>query len=310
MLKNWSEKLPLVAFVVSTLLGGNNAIAVRFSNAEIPPFFGAAFRFVVAGFILFVIVFIKQLPLPKGRALVGVLIFGALQFGISYALIYWSLLEVPAGLFQVILALVPLFTFVFALVHRQESFQWRILFGGFLSIVGITIIFQDSLSANVPLLSLLAIVLAAACIAESIVVIKSFPKIHPISSNAIAMTMGSLILFAFSILFREVPHLPNMAATFLAVIYLILFGSIVMFVLALFVISRWKASASSYQLVLMPIVTILFSSWLTHESISITFLFGGFIVLAGVYIGSIMPPALIQKIFSRQKVVDNLNKVE
>jgi drug/metabolite transporter (DMT)-like permease len=118
MLKNWSVKLPFVAFVVSTLLGGNNAIAVRFSNAEIPPFFGAALRFIVAGLILFLIVIIKRYPLPKGKALVGVLIFGALQFGISYALIYWSLLEVPAGLFQVIVALVPLFTFVFALLHR------------------------------------------------------------------------------------------------------------------------------------------------------------------------------------------------
>jgi drug/metabolite transporter (DMT)-like permease len=78
-----------------------------------------------------------------------------------------------------------------------------------------------------------------------------------------------------------------------------------MFVLALFVISRWKASISSYQLVLMPIVTVLFSSWITNESISITFLIGGFIVLAGVYIGSIMTPELIQKIFSRQKVVEN-----
>lgn len=310
MFKNWSGKLTLIAFIISTILGGNNAIAVRFSNVEIPPFFGAAFRFAIAGLILFIVVFVKRYPLPKGRVLVGVLIFGVLQFGISYALIYWSLLEVSAGLFQVILALVPLFTFVFALVHRQESFNWRILFGGFLSIVGITIIFQDSLSANISLLSLLAIIFAAACIAESIVVIKSFPKIHPISTNAIAMSIGSLILFVFSIIFQEVPHLPTLPETFLAVIYLIFFGSIVMFALALFVISRWKASVTSYQLVLMPIVTILFSSWLTHESISLTFLFGGFIVLAGVYIGSIMPSELIRRFFYRQKGVENLNKAE
>jgi drug/metabolite transporter (DMT)-like permease len=301
MLNNWSGKLTLSAFIVSTILGGNNAIAVRFSNIEIPPFFGAAFRFSVAGFILIMIVIIKRLPFPKGRTLIGVLFFGVLQFGIGYALGYWSLLEVPAGLFQVILAIVPLLTFVFAILHRQESFQWRILFGGFLSMVGITIIFQDSLSANVPLLSLLAIVLAAACFAESFVLVKSLPNLHPITTNAIAMIMGSFILFAFSIFSREVTHIPNMKVTILAVIYLILFGSIIMFVLALYVISRWKASASSYQLVLMPIVTVLFSSWLTHESISFTFLIGGFIVLAGVYIGSIMPSELIQRIFHRKK---------
>jgi len=53
-----------------------------------------------------------------------------------------------------------------------------------------------------------------------------------------------------------------------------------------------------------------FSSWLTHESISLSSLFGSFIVLTRLYLGSIMPPALIQKIFSRQKVVVNLNKTE
>jgi len=102
------ERLTIIAFIISTILGGNNAIAVRFSNVELPPFFGAGLRFAAAALILFLIVLVMRLPLPNGRSLIGALIFGALQFGFSYALIYWSLLDVPAGLFQVILALVPL----------------------------------------------------------------------------------------------------------------------------------------------------------------------------------------------------------
>lgn len=82
------ERLPLIAFVISTILGGGNAIAVRFSNAELPPFFGAAIRFIVASLLLFLFVFYRRLSLPKGRALFGVLIFGTLQFGFNYALIY------------------------------------------------------------------------------------------------------------------------------------------------------------------------------------------------------------------------------
>ena len=82
------ERLPLIAFVISTILGGGNAIAVRFSNAELPPFYGAAIRFIVASLLLFLFVFYRRLSLPKGRALFGVLIFGTLQFGFNYALIY------------------------------------------------------------------------------------------------------------------------------------------------------------------------------------------------------------------------------
>ena len=64
------EKLTLIAFIISTILGGNNAIAVRFSNVELPPFFGAGLRFVVASLILFLIVLILRLQLPNGRSLI------------------------------------------------------------------------------------------------------------------------------------------------------------------------------------------------------------------------------------------------
>jgi drug/metabolite transporter (DMT)-like permease len=310
MQRKGPERLTLIAFIVSTILGGNNAIAVRFSNVELPPFFGAAIRFSTAALILFLIVLALRLPLPKGRSLTGALIFGALQFGISYALMYWSLLQVPAGLFQVILALVPLLTFLFAIAHRQETFQWRVLIGGLLAVGGIAIIFSDRLIDNVPLLSLLAVVLAAACIAESVVLFKTFPKTHPITTNALAMATGATILFAISWLAREAPRLPDLPATWTALLYLIIFGSVGTFVLALYVLSRWTASATSYSLVLMPIVTVLFASWLTDERVTIALLFGGLLVLSGVYVGALAPPDLLRRVVARIPGVQGLNEPE
>ena len=298
---NKPARLTLAAFVISTILGGGNAIAVRFSNVELPPFFGAAIRFAIASLLLFLFVFYRRLPLPKGRALMGVLIFGALQFGISYALIYWSLLEVPAGLFQVILALTPLLTFFLAVLHRQESFQWQTLFGGILAVTGIAIIFRNSLSTDVPLLSLLAIVLAAACFAEAIVLFKTFPKAHPVTTNAIAMGMGAFILFIGSWIADETLVIPRLPETWMAVSYLVLFGSIGAFVLGLYVLSRWTASAGSYLLVLMPIVTVVLSSWITHEEVTSALLLGGLFVLIGVYIGALMPPEVFKRFIPSKK---------
>lgn len=296
------DRLTLAAFIISTLLAGNNAIAVRFSNAELPPFFGAAVRFAAAALILFLIVLILRLPLPKGRSLLGVMIFGILQFGLSYALMYWSLLQVPAGLFQVVLSIVPLFTFFFAILHRQERFQWRILAGGLLAVGGIAVIFRNQITASSSLLSLLAIILAAACIAEAAVLFKTFPKSHPITTNAVAMAVGAAILFVMSPLFGEAPQWPSLPTTWIAVVYLIFLGSIGTFVLALYVLSRWKASVASYQLVLMPIVTILFASRLAHETVTMAFLAGGGLVLAGVYVGALAPADLFRWVAIRQPI--------
>ena len=301
------ERLTLLAFIVSTILGGNNAIAVRFSNMELPPFFGAAARFAAASLILFVIVLALRLPLPRGRSLVGILIFGALQFGISYALICWSLLEVPAGLFQVILALVPLLTFLLAMLHRQESFQWRLLLGGLIAVSGIAVIFWDGIKTDIPLPALVAAILSAACIAESVVLLKGFPKSHPVTTNALAMGMGAVILLATSWLFREVPTMPTRTTTWIAVLYLIFFGSIITFILALYVLSHWTASATSYQLVLMPLVTVLFASWLTNERITLAIITGGLLVLIGVCIGVLLPPDFFRKTLPRERNTQELN---
>jgi drug/metabolite transporter (DMT)-like permease len=162
---------------------------------------------------------------------------------------------------------------------------------------GIALVFRDRLTANAPLLSLLAIVLAAACVAESVVLFKTFPKTHPITTNALAMAMGAAILWLMSWVWRETPQWPTLPATWLALFYLILFGSIATFVLALFVLARWSASVTSYQLVLLPIVTVLSSAWLTHETVTVAFLLGGLLVLAGVYVGAIAPSNFLLKIF-------------
>lgn len=304
------ERLTLIAFLVSTLLAGNNAIAVRFSNVELPPFFGAGIRFSAAAVILFLIVLALRLPLPKGRALLGILIYGALQFGLGYALVYWSLLGVSAGLFQVVLSIVPLFTFFFAILHRQESFQWRILAGGLLAVSGIAVIFRDQITANASILSLLAVILAAVCFAESIVLIKAFPKSHPITTNALSMAVGAVILFMISPFFHEVPQWPSLPATWIAVVYLVLLGSITTFVLAIYVLSRWTASAASYQLVLIPVVTVISASLLAGETVTGAFLFGGFLVFLGVYVGALAPADLFLRVVNWQQRRQLLDKTE
>ena len=218
------DRLTIAAFIVSTVLAANNAIAVRFSNAELPPFFGAGIRFAAAALILFIIVLCLRLPLPKGRSLLGVMIFGALQFGLSYSLLYWSLLRVPAGMAMVFLSVGPLFTFFFAILHRQESFRWRVLAGGLVAVGGIAVIFRDQITASIPLLSLTAILVAAACFSEASVLYKTFPKSHPITTNAVAMAVGAAILFLLSPLSGESPQWPTLPATWIALIYLIFLG--------------------------------------------------------------------------------------
>jgi len=299
MKKKWPKWFIVFAFVISTILAGNNAVAVRYSNAEISPFLGGTMRFGTASIILLAIVWIKHLPLPEGRAWIGVIIFGALQFGISPLLFYWSLLEVSPAMFQIILALSPMITFILAIIHHQEDFQWRTLAGCLISLGGVAIVFRDGLNAQVSLLALAAVLLGAVTISEAIVLYKSFPMSHPITTNAIGMGIGAVILFTASQLKGEVMRMPLQPTTWMALVYLIIFGSILTFVLAFVVVKYWKASVASYQLLLMPFVTMISSSLMIGERLTLLILIGGIFVLLGVYVGISTPKSSKAKIKER-----------
>jgi len=149
------DNVTLAAFAATIVIAGSNFVAVRFSNQELPPFWGATLRFAIACALFFGVVRWRGAALPRGRALAGVAIYGALGFGAFYALMYWALVSVPAGLASVIIALVPLLTFLLAIAHGLETFRVRGLVGGLIAVAGIAVVFAEQLSGTIEVAALL-----------------------------------------------------------------------------------------------------------------------------------------------------------
>jgi len=281
------DRITLGAFALMVLLGGSNFVAVRFSNRELAPFWGAGLRFVAAAVILFAIVLARRLKLPRGRTLVGAALFGVLNFAAAYAFIYWGFQRIPAGLGSVVMSTVPLLTLLLVGTHRLEPFRARGLAGALLAVAGIAVMFSQNLSGKIPVVSLLALVAGAVCVAESGVIIKLYPQPDPVATNAVAMAIGSVILVALSGLAGEPWRLPVRAETWAALLFLIFVGSVALFILVILVLKRWTASATSYAFVIFPIIAAGESALLDNEALTAGLAVGGAIVLAGVYIGVI-----------------------
>jgi drug/metabolite transporter (DMT)-like permease len=280
------DRSTLLAFAGVVLFGGANAIAVKQTVLELAPFWSAALRFVAAGLILLVIAGLARRPPPRGRSLVGAMLYGSIGFAASFAFIYLALRNTPAGTTQVLVALTPLFTFALAIVHRQERFHVQGLVGALLALIGVGIVMADQLSADVPLASMVMILLGTVCIAESGVIVKWVPRSDPFWTNAVAMLTGAALLLALTLVAGEPMALPVSGGTWLALGYLVAFGSVVMFSLYVYALERWTASAVSYMTLLAPLVTISLAVVLTGDRISPTFALGGAVILAGVYVGA------------------------
>lgn len=280
------DRLTLAAFAATVVLGGFNFVAVRFTVRELPPFFGAATRFAAAGLLLVAFMAVRRVPLPRGRALAGTLAYGGLNFG-AYALAYWAMIRLSAGVAGVIMASVPLLTLAFAVAHGVERFRPRALAGALLAVAGIAVLLGAPSAAGVAVPSLLAMIGAAACAAEAGVVLKQFPPSHPVGTNAVAMSTGAGLLLALSAASRETWVLPSSFATWTALIYLVLLGSVGLFGLYLFQLRRWTASGVSFQFVIFPVVASLAAAPVAGEPITAAVVLGGGIILGGVYVGAL-----------------------
>ncbi len=281
------DRTAVAAFVIGSLLAGGNAVAVRFSNRELDPLWGAGLRFALAAVVLFGGMAILRLALPRGRALIGTLLYGAFNFAAAFGLAYFGLLRIQAGLGQTLLALVPLATLMLAVLERQERLRLRALAGALIALAGLAVMTRAPVREAAPLTSWLALVGSAFCFAQAAVFVRRFPPVHPVTMNAVAMATGAAILAAVSLLAGESMELPDLAATWIALSYVVAIGSVVVFLLYLVVLRRWAATRAAYTFVVIPLVTVLLSAWLDRERISAGLVVGGLLVVVGVYVGAL-----------------------
>lgn len=137
------------------------------------------------------------------------------------------------------------------------------------------------------LLALMAALGGALCFAQAAVLVRRLPPLPPVSMNAVGMTVGAALLIAASLLVGESRALPRDTETWAAIGYLVVVGSVAVFLLYLFVLGRWSASRAAYVFVVIPFVTVLLSAWLDDEPVGWGLVGGGLLVLAGVYVGAL-----------------------
>lgn len=277
----------LGAFGGGVLIGGANFIAVKFSNQELDPLFGATLRFASAAVLLLLISALFKYPMPRGRAAMGAAVYGFLGFGVSYALMYYAVQGLGAGPTSVIAAAVPLATLILAVLHGQETLTTRGVVGGVMALAGIAVLSVRSLEADLEPSYVIAAVVAVLSIAESGVVVKGFPRAHPMSTNAFGMTVGAVFLAVASLLFGAEWAIPHEARTWASLAWLVVAGSVALFWLFLYVIKRWTASASAYMLTLMPVVAVTLGALVADEELTLEIVVGGALVLAAVYVGAL-----------------------
>lgn len=282
-----TDNKSLIAFILVVLLGGSNSIAIRFSNLELAPFWGAFLRLMPAALIYWAILLLRKMDLPTLKDSAVIAINGFVSTGIGFALLYWGLQTVPVSLATVVISTGPLFTLILAVLHRLEKFRLQSLIGGLIAFSGLAIAINAQPGSRELIPGIIALLIGALISAEGNIIFKIYSvNSTPVSINALSLFSAAVFLGIASFLAKEAWNLPSTATGWTALAYLILFGSVLMFYLFVYVLTRWTASAASYSILLFPLVATVFAALLANETVTFPFILGGTIVLVGVWVGA------------------------
>jgi len=275
---------PWIAFAVCCAVWGSTFLFIRISNDTLPPMWAATLRLAPSALILALLALVLRRPWPRGAELSAALWFGAVDFGVSLPLVNWGEREVPSGTAAVMFATVPLTTALFARLFGLERLSARQVTASLAALAGVVVLSWGEGGGGARWLSLFAVFLSASTAALSGVLLKRAPNADPIAMNAVANLAGLPICLLLGALLGERPVMPR-GSGLTSILFLVVFGSITVFVAFAWLLQRWPVTRTSYITVVIPVIAVWLGWAVRGERLGLTALLGSAIVIAAVIHG-------------------------
>lgn len=270
------------AFAGMALIWGSTFLAIRFGIDSVAPLWGATIRLLLAAPLLFLLAIARRAPMPRGRALAGVVVFGFLNLGVNFALLYWGEQRVPSGIAAVLYATIPLSTAVFAWMSGLQRLDPVQTLAALVGLGGVALIFAGEITLGAPVTALTAVFLGATTASLSTVVLKHTPPQSPLMVNAIGATAGAPVCLGASFLLGESHRLPHSMAGWWPILYLVLAGNLVAYVLYAWLLEHWRVTSIATVTLIIPIIAVTLGAVTRGEAPAAMTYVGGVVVLVGV----------------------------
>ena len=267
---------------------GSTWLFIKLGLKDLPPLTFAGIRFVIGCAILFAIIRIRGIQLPRGRADWGLLaVTGILSFGLNYGLVFWGEQHISSGLAALLQATLPAFGLVFAHFHLPgERLSWTKIGGVVLGVCGVAVVFSNQLaiSGRQALAGCVALILSAACAAYSNVLVKAHgKKLNPAIMAAGQMFFGLLLLLGVGLPLEGNPfrfHWTPVAV--IALLYLAVVGSVIAFMLYYWLVLNMDVTKSMLIALVTPVVAVILGMLVLDEEFGWRTLAGGAMIMLGI----------------------------
>ncbi len=280
--------MKIIIWLILCLIWGTTWIFIKIGLEDLPPIAFAASRFLLAVVILFFVIRIQKIPLPKtAKEWRLIALTGVLQFSINYSLVFWSEQYITSGLAAVLQATITVFGLVLAwfFLPNERVTKLKIVAVG-IGIVGVAVIFIDQLKIQnlLAFLGSVGIVIGAYAAAQASILIKAKGgAFHPAALVFCQMVCGLPAIIIYSLVAEGNPL--NFHWTWRAVacvLYLTLLGTIAAFWLYYWLLSKIESTKAMMISLVTPLIAVIIGAIVLGETLPPQTGLGGLLIIASI----------------------------
>ncbi len=279
-----------MALAIVSFFWGTTYIAAKIGAEHIPGLFLAGVRQLLSGAILVGFFLLKGHKIPGWDVLKRISVQSIFLLCISNGLMTWSVEYISGGLASIIAALVPLFIALFTvLLSRCTKISRLMLAGLLIGFAGVVVIFYNYLGQLQNKSFLFGITLATIGTMSwafgTVYSSKQKPPINILFNVGLQMLIaGMIMLTVCGITGKYVNLYTADTESLMALLYLIVFGSLITYSAYVFMISKLPPTQVSVYAYINPVVAVICGWLILSEKMNVNMILGTAIILCGVYL--------------------------
>jgi len=282
----------LLAFAIIYFVWGSTFLAIRVGVREVPPFLLAAMRFLAAGLVLYGWMIARGERSPGARQWMSAFLIAFLIFVLDYGLLFWAEQRVPSGIAAVMMATIPAFMALSEIIFlRTQRLTVRLTLALLIGLGGVAVLVSRSLNlggAPIDTSGGVALIVAAMSwsIASALTRKLPLPPSKALSSGTQMLAGGVWLAFTSAALgeFQSFHPWTVSREAWLALLYLIVPGSIVGFTAYTWLIQHESPTKVGTYAYVNPVVAVLVGYFLGGETLGPRTILGALLVLVSVVV--------------------------
>jgi drug/metabolite transporter (DMT)-like permease len=266
---------------------------IKIAVQEVGPVTLVAFRVLFGLLFGIAVIFIQRTPWPRTfKTWFPLLLLGLTNVAVPFFLISWGEKSIDSAVASILDATVPLFTILIAHFSLQDDkMTLPKVLGLLIGFAGVIVLMSKDIGTSTgSLLGQFAVIVASMFYAGSSVYVRKTTVDTPgILRSAGPLVSATAVMWLGSALFESPLTIPQIGVTWVALLFLGVFGSGLAFVLAYYLIHEIGPTRTTMVTYLFPLGGVILGATILSERITWQVIAGGILIISSLAVANWEP---------------------